>query len=332
MTLDDALAAFAAARILVVGDTIVDVFHYGAAIGLAAETPTIVMRRERREASLGGAAFVCRNLLALGAQVDFVTLAGGDADAPLVTGFAAPGLALTAIADPSRPTTVKHRYLADGHRLLQMDVRDDRPVGKDIAGRVGDAVRARLGAADALLVSDYRHGMITPALARFLVDAASVAGKPVYVDSQVAQNASNHTDYRGGAVVCLNLKEARCVDAEFTPREDPDAFARLWRALEPKAVVVKLGDAGALLFDGARVTRAAALAVEAVDTTGAGDAFLAGLALKGLDDPAAALAIANAWAGLSTRLAGTATPNLADLRSALGAGGLGPARGAASPV
>jgi D-beta-D-heptose 7-phosphate kinase/D-beta-D-heptose 1-phosphate adenosyltransferase len=313
MKVEDRLAAFAKTRILVVGDSIVDVLHHGAAIGLAAETPTIVMRRDRREATLGGAAFVCRNLLALGARVDFITLSGHDAEAALVTGFAAPGLELFAIEDHGRPTTVKNRYWADGHKLLQMDVRDDRPIDEEIVRRLTACVGARLGTADALLVSDYRHGMITSSFARFLVETAKAASKPVYVDSQVAQTAGNHADYRGGAVMCLNLREARCVDPDFTPSEDPAAFAGLWRALDPKALVVKLGEAGALLFDGSRVVGAPALAVKAADTTGAGDAFLAGLVLCGLDDPSAALALANAWAGLSTQLPGTGTPAIADL-------------------
>jgi len=173
------LASFARARVLLVGDSIVDVYTHGSAIGLAAETPTIVMRREREERMLGGAAFVCRNLLALGAQVDFVTLVGCDAEASLVRGFADRRLNLIAIEDPSRPTTVKQRFWVDDHKLLQMDVREDGPVSRTIAAQVLEAVQSRLADANALLVADYRHGMIPPALAASLVAAAKAAGKPI---------------------------------------------------------------------------------------------------------------------------------------------------------
>jgi D-beta-D-heptose 7-phosphate kinase/D-beta-D-heptose 1-phosphate adenosyltransferase len=244
---------------------------------VAAETPTLVIRREAQTRSLGGAAFLCRNLLELGARVDFVTLAGADAEGALVRDFAAPGLDLAVILDPGRPTTVKQRFEAAGHRLPQMDVRDDRPVSEAIAERVKDEVLARLAGADALVVSDYRHGLLSPGLAGFLVAAARGAGTPVHVDSQVAQTTGNHADYRGGAVFALNLTEARGVDPGFAPDDDPTAWRAVWRALEPRALVVKLGAAGAVLFDGVAALRAPALPGPVIDTTGAGDAFPAAL-------------------------------------------------------
>jgi hypothetical protein len=195
---DQRLAAFPGRRVLVVGDSIVDVFTQGTVIGVATETPTLVMRKEVETRSQGGAAFLCRNLLELGARVDFVTLDGTDPDSAPVRDFAAPGLDLAAIA-----------------------------------ARVRVEVTARLPGADALVVSDYRHGLLPPDLAGYLLSAARGARKPVYVDSQVAQNLGNHADYRGGAIFCLNLTEARCVDPRFHPMDDPAAWQGLWRALEP---------------------------------------------------------------------------------------------------
>ena len=148
MDIQDRLKAFVGTRVLLVGDTIVDVYTHGVAIGLAAETPTIVMRRGREERALGGAAFVCRNLLELGAQVDFITLIGRDAEAALVQRFSAAKLNLIAIRDPSRPTTVKQRFWVDDHKLLQMDVRDDAPIGDGVAAEVMSAVTAGLAEAD----------------------------------------------------------------------------------------------------------------------------------------------------------------------------------------
>jgi D-beta-D-heptose 7-phosphate kinase / D-beta-D-heptose 1-phosphate adenosyltransferase len=318
MNIQERLAAFADTRVLLVGDTIVDVYTHGSAIGLAAETPTIVMRREREERTLGGAAFVCRNLLELGAQVDFITLVGRDAEASLVRGLSAARLNLIAIKDPSRPTTVKQRFWVNDHKLLQVDVRDDAPIGEGIAAEVMAAVGACMAEADVLLVADYRHGMIPPALARWLVQTGRAAGKPVYVDSQVAQNTANHTDYGAGAIMCLNMKEALSLDADFVPLRDPAAFARLQAALGFDKLIVKLGEFGALMFDGQAVHGAPARAVTVIDTTGAGDAFLAALVLNGVDNPHQALTLANAWAGLSTELIGTKTPKLKALVAALG--------------
>ena len=320
MDIERRLAAFGNARVLVIGDTIVDLYTHGSAIGLAAETPTIVAQRKSVSRTLGGAAFVCRNLTALGAQVDFITLVGEDEEAAHVAALASDRLNLIAVADPGRPTTVKHRFWVDDYKLLQLDTREDALAGDDIAAKVMAAFRARLAEADTVLISDYRHGLISPAMAAELVAGARAAGKPVYVDSQVAQNLSNHTDYRSGAVICLNLKEARCIDPAFAPSANPAAFAVLQARLEARMLIVKLGEAGAMLFDGRTVIRAPARPVNVVDTTGAGDAFLAILALAGVEDPLEALTLANAWAGLSIELHGTVPPAIEDLAAMLKAG------------
>jgi D-beta-D-heptose 7-phosphate kinase/D-beta-D-heptose 1-phosphate adenosyltransferase len=313
MDLRRRLADFHKTRVLLVGDTIVDLYTYGVALGLSVETPTIVARRTSDRRTLGGAALVCRNLLELGAQVDFITAVGADDEARHVAGFAAPRLNLIAVSDPGRPTTVKQRFWVDGYKLLQLEVGDDAPVGEPVAAAAMAAFQRHLGDADAVVISDYRHGLITPAMAAALVAAAAAAGKPAYVDSQVAQNPSNHLDYGPGAIICLNLKEARCVDPAFEPSDQPAAFAGLQARLQARLLIVKLGEQGSMLFDGERVVRAPARPVAAADTTGAGDAFLAALALTGLDDPLAALTLANAWAALSIQIHGTIPPALDDL-------------------
>lgn len=312
MDVQDRLARFQNTRVLVVGDTIVDLYTYGSALGLAAETPTIVARRESVSRTLGGAAFVCRNLLELGAHVDFITVVGEDDEARHVADFASPRLNLIAISDPSRPTTVKHRFWVDGYKLLQLDVRDDSLVSEAVAAKVMSAFHTHLEQVDAVVISDYRHGLVSPAMAAELVASANAAGKPAYVDSQVAQNTSNHIDYRSGAIICLNLKEARCIDPAFTPSDQPTAFARLQAQLDAKMLVLKLGEQGSMIFDGETVVKAPARPVQAVDTTGAGDAFLASLVLTGLNDPLEALTFANAWAGLSIQIHGTIPPALGD--------------------
>jgi rfaE bifunctional protein kinase chain/domain len=317
MDILDRLAKFPDTRVLVVGDTIVDLYTYGSALGLSVETPTIVARRTQVSRTLGGAAFVCRNLLEFGAHVDFITAVGEDDEARHVAGFAAPKLDLIAISDPGRPTTVKHRFWVDGYKLLQLEVGDDVLVSEAVAAEAMSAFHAHLAEAETVVISDYRHGLITPAMAAAFVASATAAGKPAYVDSQVAQNSSNHTDYRGGAIICLNLKEARCIDPAFTPSDQPAAFARLQARLDARMLIVKLGEQGSMLFDGESVVKAPARPVQAVDTTGAGDAFLAALVLTGVDDPFEALTLANAWAALSIQIHGTVPPALGDLAAML---------------
>jgi D-beta-D-heptose 7-phosphate kinase/D-beta-D-heptose 1-phosphate adenosyltransferase len=312
--LREVVEGFSAVRVLLLGDTILDIYTYGSAMGLSAETPTIVARRKEVKYSLGGAALVCRNLLELGAAVQFVTLVGADEEAAHVREFKALRLKLLAVADPARPTTVKHRFWVDGYKLFQLDQRDDKAISQQIAHEVLTQVENALPETDIVVISDYRHGLLSPDLLSKLLPRLHAAGKPVYVDSQVSQNASNHKLYRGGGcVMVLNLKEAQCIDPAFSPALDPQAFGILNRELGTEKIIVKLGSDGAMFQDGSRVTQAPANKVTVTDTTGAGDAFLSAFCLAGTANAEYALRLANAWAGLSVQIHGTIPPKKDDL-------------------
>ena len=318
-SLQTILEKFDAARVLLIGDTILDIYTYGSALGLSAETPTIVARRKEVRHSLGGAALVCRNLLELGASVQFVTLIGTDEEATHVRDFSAPKLTLLPVADPARPTTVKHRFWVDGYKLFQLDQRDDSPIASAIVQQALALVDKALPAADIIVVSDYRHGLLSPDLVASLLPRLHATGKPVYIDSQVSQTAANHKLYRGGCIMVLNLKEARCIDPSFSPAHDAAAFAILNRELDTDRIIVKLGEQGAMFQNGTRVFHAPAQKVPVTDTTGAGDSFLSAFSLAGLDDPEASLLLANTWAGLSVQIHGTIPPLKANLLPAIGA-------------
>jgi sugar/nucleoside kinase (ribokinase family) len=205
----------------------------------------------------------------------------------------------------------------DGYKLLQLDQRDDRPISQPLARALIGEVEAALAHVDLTVISDYRHGLLSDELLPQLLATVRQLGKPVFVDSQVAQNESNHRLYRGDGIMCLNLREARCIDPAFEPAPHAASFATLVRELATRQIVVKLGEAGALALDGDKTSSAPAAKVDVVDTTGAGDAFLSAYCLACTIDPASALALANAWAGLAVQVHGTAPPNRADLLAML---------------
>jgi D-beta-D-heptose 7-phosphate kinase/D-beta-D-heptose 1-phosphate adenosyltransferase len=310
--------SFEQKRVLLIGDTILDIYTYGTAMGLSAETPTIVARKKAVKHSLGGAALVCRNLLELGASVDFITLVGADDEAAHVRDFSAARLTLRAVADPDRPTTVKHRFWVDGYKLFQLDQREDGPIAAPIIERVLAAVREALPHIDVVVISDYRHGLLPADLVTPLLQMLESTGKPVYADSQVSQQASNHRLYRGNCILVLNLREARAIDPHFSPSTHAAAFATLNRELDTARIIVKLGGDGSLFQDGATVVHAPADKVKVVDTTGAGDAFLAAFCLAGTGDPLTALKLANTWAGLAVQIHGTSPPHKEELWTASG--------------
>src|SRR5260370_7748915 len=190
-----------------------------------------------------------------------------------------------------------------------------RQISKPLAAAVLAEVEAAVPSADFTVISDYRHGLLSDDLLPPLLAAVRRPGKKLFVDSQVAQNESNHRLYRGEAIMCLNLKEARCVDPAFEPGHEPSRFATLVRELGTNRIVVKLGEEGAIALDGEKTSSAPAAKVSVVDTTGAGDAFLSAYCLARATDASAALTLATAWAGLAVQVHGTAPPRRADLKA-----------------
>ena len=103
---------------------------------------------------------------------------------------------MSALISPEKPTTVKHRFWVDGYKLLQLDQRDDRPVSAPLATALIGEVEAALAHADFTVISDYRHGLLSDELLPQLLATVRRPGKPIFVDSQVAQNESNHRLYQ----------------------------------------------------------------------------------------------------------------------------------------
>ena len=125
--MDDILTCFAKRRLIVVGDIIVDEYHTGEPLGLSAETPTLVVKHISRRQSLGGAALMVRNVLALGGGALFVSLVGDDAYQAAVDSFEHPRLRKIIAVEAGRSTIVKSRYWVNGYKLLQWDHLDHRP-------------------------------------------------------------------------------------------------------------------------------------------------------------------------------------------------------------
>jgi rfaE bifunctional protein kinase chain/domain len=307
------IEGFSEKRVLLLGDTILDIYVYGQAIGKSAETPTIVAKEIETKFSLGGAFLVARNLLELGAQVTFLTMVGDDPEADYVRSFKHARLKKFLILDPRRRTTAKKRYWVDGYKLLQFDALDNSPIGEDLKDAVTSQMRRLLPDQDAVVVADYRHGLLSPPLIKEVLKLVREAGKCLYVDSQTSQSGANHLLYFGADAICLNLKEARAIDPQFEPGYELSCLAQLTSKLGTTQVIVKLGEEGCVAAIRDQLYHSKALKVSAVDTCGAGDAFLAALSLSGLECPAEALAIANAWAGLSTQTHGAHPPSRRDL-------------------
>ncbi len=303
-------------KVIVIGDLIIDIYHQGKILGASVEAlhflPKTVIEHEISRASAGGAGFLVRNMLAFGGNVIFLTCVGGDDYAKEEALLSHGRLEKIVIHDPERKTTVKERFWVNGHKVLKWDRLDNRPISPAIERKILSFVKNHIKDVDRIIISDYRHGLLTKALAEKLVRLAKINQKPIYIDSQVAQNKTNHIWYRGADLFCLNAKEAKSIDPKFAGGKIKKSLAHLQKILQTKNVILKLGDKGSASLVQDKFIETKGLKIRVVDPTGAGDAFFAALALsKNLTEKE--LRIANAWAGLKTTLRDTQTPSLADL-------------------
>jgi len=309
--------SFGSTKVLMIGDVILDEYRWGTALGLSAETPTIVARDDTTSVSIGGAGLFCRNMLALGGKVKFISLLGGDEFRRFANNFRHKNLTKAFIEDKTRKTTVKSRFWVSGYKLLQWDQLDNRFISPEIEDRIVSMIVSDLPSFDRLVVSDYRHGLITESLAAKLVELAKQFSKPIYVDSQVSQRAGNHRWYTGADLFCVNEREALTVDAEFAARPIDTSLSVLAESLKANTVVVKLGEHGCSVLLDSKLVSVAPPPTVVKDTSGAGDAFFAVLSLAPSQLCEDHLAMANTWAALSTTLKGAQPPTLSLLYESL---------------
>jgi len=299
--------------ILVIGDSIVDIYVYGTAIGKSAETPTIVAKKNDEKISIGGAFLVVRNLLELGAKVNFVTLVGADEESRYVREYKHPNLTLTFIIDKYRCTTIKKRYWIDGYKLLQIDGIDNTNLNSKVKIEAVDKIKPLIRQCDLVVVSDYRHGFLSEGIPEILVKLASENNKSLYIDSQVSQSSSNHIQYKGATLFCLNYTEAKQIYKDFDIENALDGLAKIKNQLNAQNVVVKLGELGCIGYINGEMMQSSGFPVKAIDTCGAGDAFLAALCVTEISDCQQALNFSNKWAALSTLQHGPSPPILKDM-------------------
>jgi len=319
---------FANARVLVVGDVMLDRYWHGSTTRVSPEAPVPVVNVGREEERAGGAANVALNVAALGGRAALLAVTGDDPAADrLETELREAHIDCRFQRVAGLRTITKLRVLSRHQQLIRLDF-EQRLEGFDPHAFLG-AFEVALADADVVVLSDYAKGTLSDAPG--LIEAARRQGVPVVVDPK----GRDFTPYAGATVVTPNLSEFEGVVGTCGDDATLEAQARdLGRKLRLGAVLVTRGEHGMSLVpvDGETV-HLPAQAREVFDVTGAGDtvvaAFGAALAAGGALPNAAA--IANLAAGVVVGKLGTATVHPAELRRALhgfNAGG----RGAVSEV
>jgi rfaE bifunctional protein kinase chain/domain len=301
----------AAARVLVVGDAMLDRYWHGAVERISPEAPVPVVKVSREEERIGAAANVAYNVSTLGAQASFLGVVGDDEPGHrLEKLLTETGIRAHLKRDPGLRTTVKLRVIGRQQQLLRMDFENEPD--HEILALQNEAFAGLVDAQDAVLFSDYGKGGLAHIPA--MIATARKAGKTVLIDPK----GHDYSRYRGASVITPNRAELQDVIGRWSTEADLNAKAHaLRKELDLDALLLTRSEEGMTLFDAQGEFTVKAQAREVFDVTGAGDtviATLATMAAAGLS-LREAVPIANKAGGIVVGKFGTATVSYQELFS-----------------
>jgi rfaE bifunctional protein kinase chain/domain len=300
----------AAARLLVVGDVMLDRYWFGDVERISPEAPVPVVKIARTEERPGGAANVARNAVALGAAATLLSVIGDDEPGATLERLLVDERVRTSFhREASLATTVKLRVIGRQQQLLRIDF-ETAPSHEILATKLADYER-QLQDADVVILSDYGKGGL--AHIGTMIDRARASGKAVLVDPK----GEDYARYRGATLITPNRNELREVVGRWKSDADLAAKAEaLRRELSLDAVLVTRAEEGMSLFSATGALTIPAQSREVFDVSGAGDTVIATLGvLMAAGAPLAdAVRVANEAAGVVVGKFGTAVVHPSELR------------------
>ena len=327
------LPHFSRAKILVVGDLMLDEFVWGKVSRISPEAPVPVVWVQSESVMPGGAANVANNIRSLGGAVSVAGVVGEDRWAQaLFSDLSSRHIDTAGVVKTDRPTTVKTRVIAHHQQVVRVDREQREPLRTGMVERLITAVLERIPRVDAVVIEDYGKGVITRRLLEAVIPAARAARKIITVDPK-----EEHFDlYHRVTALTPNRAEAgEAVGRELGSDADVNrAGQEILRRLECDGVLITLGEDGMCLFEqGGRRTAIPTVAQEVFDVAGAGDTVIAAftLALASGATMAQAARIANYAAGIVVGKLGVATASPRELEAKLRAPNGAKARRAVRP-
>ena len=303
------LRALRKAKVLIVGDVMLDRYWFGEVGRISPEAPVPVVKIDRVEERPGGAANVARNAAALGAQVSLLSVVGRDeAGATLKRLLRDERIRAQLHVDAGLDTTVKLRVIGRRQQLVRVDF-ETAPSHEALASKLKDFQRVLRGS-DAVVLSDYGKGGLTHIVK--MMSLARAAGKPVLVDPK----GDDWSRYRGASLITPNRTEFREVAGSWKNEAELTRKAHeLLRRLNIGALLVTRSEEGMTLYSKGERVHVPAQAREVFDVSGAGDTVIGTMAvmLAAGGSLAHAVHVANRAAGIVVGKFGTAVVELGEL-------------------
>ncbi len=301
------------ARVLVVGDVMLDRYWFGDVSRISPEAPVPVVRINKTDERPGGAANVARNVAALGGQATLLSVVGDDEPGrALADLLAKEGVRTLFHKDAQLPTTVKLRVIGRQQQLLRIDF-ETLPSREVLEDKL-EEFESLVDSVDVVILSDYGKGGLTHVTK--MIATARRHGKRILVDPK----GDDFSKYKGASLLTPNRSEFRAVAGRWQDEADMEARAAKMRAdLALDGLLVTRSEEGMSLFLEGRTVNEPTQAREVFDVSGAGDTVIATLGLMlaagaGMDD---ATRIANRAAGVVVGKLGTATVSRQELLAAL---------------
>lgn len=308
-------------RVVVVGDIVADIYLHGNIERISREAPVLVLQQADEKIIAGGAANVVNNIATLGGHVSAIGLLGDDrASAGLIEILQANKADTSGLLISDERTTItKTRIIAGGRatvsqQIVRIDHDNHVPMSDADEQKLFNKLQAVLPASQAVVLSDYGSGTITPAIRRMIIDYSNQNNIPCIVDSRYSIR-----DFTGVTYVKQNDAElSAAVGMAIQNGADLIAAAKiLLKEMQAKGILVTRGEQGMTLFESnGRISNIPVTdKSEVYDVSGAGDTCVAAfiLAIAGDEDPALAAELANYAAGIAVRKMGTATVSMQEL-------------------
>ncbi len=304
-------------NILVVGDLMLDAYMWGGADRISPEAPVPVVAVTKETKSLGGAGNVVANLTSLGANVWVSSILGNDEAAKIIKSeFTRLGADVGGIfEDEARTTSLKTRVMAGAHQIVRFDKESKDEINAHNEEKIYAFASSNISSFDAILLSDYKKGVITDTLSQKLIALANDKNIPVLADPK----GSDYSKYKNATLLTPNKKEAK--EATKIDIKDDDTLVaaglKLKRELNLKYSVITLSEDGIGIFDEGKTIKLPTLAQEVFDVTGAGDTVLSalGIALALGTDIVEAAKFANKAAAVVVAKVGSATVTVQEIIS-----------------
>ena len=303
-------------KVFCLGDLMLDKYIVGTTNRISPEGPIPVLDIKKEVGMLGGVGNVVRNLSTLATETYLVSLLGDDlASKEVEKKLNNINVYNNLIKDPSRPTIIKSRFIANNQQILRVDKEKITSINKKIEKKVYEFSKKQILKTNAVVISDYNKGLITENILKKIISFAKIHKKPIIVDPK----SSNFSKYRGATIITPNIKELEAVLKKkiINEKQIIDFSRKLISKFNFNYLLVTMGKSGMILISRKqkRIVKLKAESEEVFDVSGAGDTVVsyiaAGLASSLKIEEV--VEIANLAAGVVVNKTGTSVAHLSEV-------------------